>query len=167
MFRLLRPFLFSLSSLLIFSPLVFAQVNPDSDLFRTLAQKDSLVFEEGFNKCNLDVYDGLLATDLEFYHDSAGISDYEGFFKAVKQNICNGSDQKPIRKLVPGTIEVFPLKNNGELYGAIQRGDHAFYIKEPGKELYQTSVSKFTHLWLLQDGTWVLKRVLSFNHRNP
>ena len=74
-------------------------------------------------------------------------------------------DHKPIRKLVPGSMELFSLKKNGLLYGMIQRGTHEFYIKEKGKPLYKTGIAKFTHLWLLEDNAWKLKRVLSFDHQ--
>ncbi|MEQ8523163.1 hypothetical protein [Gracilimonas sp.] len=59
------------------------------------------------------------------------------------------------------------MKDNGELYGAIQRGEHEFYILEPGKEMYKTGFARFTHLWLLEDGEWILKRVLSYDHKDP
>ena len=80
-------------------------------------------------------------------------------------NICSSPNKKPIRKLVEGSMEVYPLYNNGELYGAIQNGTHEFYITDPEKELYRTGIAKFTSTWLLIDGNWVLKNALSFDHK--
>lgn len=157
---------FALFSLLLFPLAVKAQVNPESELYQALAQKDSLLFVEGFNKCHQEKFEGLLAEDLEFYHDTGGYQDRAAFFEAFNNNICSGKPAKPIRKLVPGTLEVYPLKNNGVLYGAIQKGDHEFYIREDGKEIYKTGMAKFTHLWLLnEEGDWMLKRVLSYDHK--
>ena len=71
------------------------------------------------------------------------------------------------RELVDESLEVFPLRDNGVLYGAIQRGIHRFFATEEGEPERETSVARFTHLWLLVDGEWKLKRVLSFDHRSP
>lgn len=113
------------------------------------------------------ILNDVLSDDLEFYHDTGGIQNRGEFFEAYDSNICSGSLKKPIRKLLPGTLRVFELKDNGELYGAIQQGEHEFYISEPGKELYKTGRARFTHLWLLAEGIWTLKRVLSYDHKGP
>lgn len=144
-----------------------AQVEESSELFITLAEKDSLLFEQGFNECILNTTEQLISEDLEFYHDVSGVQDKEDFFKAIRENICSGAPQKPIRKLVEGSLEVFPLRNEGEIYGAIQKGVHEFYMKEPGKELYQTGIANFTHLWVLEESSWKLKTVLSYDHQGP
>ncbi len=156
-----------LSLLLIcFIPITgMAQVGQTSELFQILAKNDSLLFAEGFNECEKEKFEGLMADDLEFYHDTGGFQNREEFFEAYDSNICSGSLKKPIRKLIPGTLRVFELKDSGELYGAIQQGEHEFYIKESGKELYKTGFARFTHLWLLEDGEWILKRVLSYDHQ--
>lgn len=150
---------------IVFVQISNAQVSESSELFLILAEKDSLLFNQGFNECNLAATEQLISEDLEFYHDVTGVSDREGFFNAIRENICSGSPQKPIRKLVESSLEVFPLMNEGQIYGAIQQGVHEFYIKEPGKELYQTGIASFTHLWVLEKETWKLKRVLSYDHQ--
>ena len=111
---------------------------------------------------------GFISDDLEFYHDQGGLTtNKEDFLNAVKNNICSKPEMKPIRKIVQGSLEVFPLYENGKLYGAIQKGVHDFYIREPSKELYKTSSAKFTHVWILNNNEWILKRVLSYDHKNP
>lgn len=152
---------------LLFIPIsgIYAQIQESSELFQTLAENDSLLFVEGFNKCNKEKFEGLMADDVEFYHDTGGLQNREEFFEAYDNNICPGTSVKPIRKLISGTLEVFTMKENGKLYGAIQKGEHEFYIKEPGKELYKTGFARFTHLWILKEGGWVLTRVLSYDHK--
>lgn len=144
-----------------------AQVSESSELFRALAKNDSLLFDEGFNHCKLQITQGIISRDLEFYHDTGGFQDRDEFFQAIEENICSSPDKKPIRKLVSGTLKVFPLKDSGHLYGAIQKGIHQFYMKEPGKDLYLTSTAKFTHVWILEDDSWKLKSVLSYDHQVP
>lgn len=158
---LLFLYLFSLGS---FSG--SAQIARDAEIFLQLQAMDSLLFELGFNNCDLPALEKCVSEDLEFYHDQAGVSlTRSDFLKRVKENICSDSLRKPIRQLRDQGLEVFPLYENDQLYGAIQSGTHDFYIREPGRELEFTSTAKFTHLWLLEDQRWILKRVLSYDHK--
>lgn len=152
----------------LYAGLSFGQVEKDSDLYKKLKSRDSLLFDRGFNKCKISEFQDFVSNDLEFYHDQAGITtNKEDFLKAVKNNICGNADKKPIRRLREESLEVFPLYQNGALYGAIQKGIHDFFIKEPNKDLYQTGTARFTHLWIKENNEWILKRVLSYDHKNP
>ncbi|SDL31352.1 CubicO group peptidase, beta-lactamase class C family [Salinimicrobium catena] len=159
-----------LSRLLFCLFLLFHVVNgsaQEKDLHQKIMKMDSLLFEEGFNKCNMEALKKITAEDLEFYHDQGGIIlGKSDFIETTRKNICS-INYKPIRKLDKESLEVFPLKSNGKIYGAIQSGIHEFYAKEEGKEPYLTSTAKFTHLWLKQGEKWLLKRVLSYDHRGP
>jgi hypothetical protein len=135
-----------------------------SPLYQQAIKLDSLIFDVGFNKCNLKPTEELLAEDVEFYHDVAGTQNKEEFMTAIRQNICAPKDRKPIRKLVPGSLKVFPLYNNGVLYGMITEGAHEFYIKEPIKELYQTGKALFNTLWIKENDYWKAKRIYSYHH---
>lgn len=163
---MLNKFFWLIYSVLI--PLIgFSQTESSNTLFTELKVLDSLLFDEGFNKCRLTIVDSIVATDFEFYHDQNGIQDKPLFLKGFKESLCSTPHRKPIRKLVQGSLKVFPLYNEGLLYGAIQKGVHEFYIKEPGKELYKTNIALFTSTWILEKNEWKLKRVLSYDHRNP
>ena len=144
--------------------LAVAQEAENSGLFIQLKRADSIIFEQGFNKCNFPALQKIVHTDLEFLHDQGGIQNRDQFFRAVEQNICANPNAKPVRKLIPGSLKVYPLYNQGKLYGAIQMGDHEFYIAEPGKELRHTSTARFIHTWLLEGEQWKLYRVLSYDH---
>ena len=141
-----------------------SQVPESSDLFEELVKADSLLFEEGFNNCNISVVKEIIHSDLEFFHDISGTENKSQFLEGFKRNICSDPDKKPIRKLVEGSLEVFRLNNNGETYGAIQKGEHRFYIKEPNKDLYYTTSAKFTNVWILENDQWQLKTSLSYDH---
>lgn len=146
---------------------VFGQINRSDELYRTLKQKDSLLFNAGFNTCDTAELGRLVSDDFEFYHDKSGITPTKADFIASIQNGLCKLDYKPRRELVEESLEVFPLNNNGVLYGAIQTGRHNFYAKEKDKPEYLTSTAVFTHLWLLENGNWKLKRVLSYSHQEP
>ncbi|WP_075344203.1 nuclear transport factor 2 family protein [Tenacibaculum agarivorans] len=148
---------------LLTSFLTQAQLNKDSQLFKTLKSKDSVIFERTFNKCEVEKLNDIIDQDFEFYHDVAGIENRKMFLASVQQNICGNTNEKPIRKLVDNSLEVYPLKKNGKLYGAIQKGKHNFYLKKENS-LSPTGSALFTHLWILDNNKWKLKRVLSYNH---
>lgn len=144
-----------------------AQVDRKSDLFTELQKQDSIFFERGFNQCDLEYLDKHTANDLKFYHDQSGIQDKRTFFENTQKYICSNLDKKPIRKVETNSLEVFPLYNNGKLYGAIQKGIHHFYIREKGKDDIKTSSAKFSHLWVIENEIWKLSTVLSYDHQNP
>ncbi len=144
-----------------------AQVGEHAELFEVLKLKDSLLFELGFNQCDLVYLESSISDELTFYHDQSGVQDKVAFLENTKKYICSDSPQKPIRQLENTSLEVFPLYDNGVIYGAIQKGIHYFYLREDGKEDVLTSVAKFTHVWTLQNENWILSEVLSYDHQNP
>ena len=153
--------------LLLISFTAKAQVNKDSDLYRALKNQDSTFFERGFNQCDLVYLKNHISDDLKFYHDQGGFQDRIAFFENVQKYICSDVEKKPIRKVDTNSLEVFPLHDNGKLYGAIQTGIHHFYIKENGKEDIWTSTARFTHVWILDKDIWKLSEVLSYDHQQP
>lgn len=144
-----------------------AQKTTVHELRTTILKMDSLLFEETFNNCNTELLYKLTDSNFEFYHDQSGITyGQENFVESIRNNICS-LEYRPFRKLVKETTEVYPLYDGGELYGAIQTGRHLFYAREEGRDPYVTSTAQFTHLWVLKEGNWILRRVLSYDHQRP
>lgn len=159
----MKPYLFLALHVLLVN-LLFAQVEENSELFQTLRTKDSLLFNLGFNTCDISQFRALVSEDMEFYHDQSGVTDSkDAFIASIENGLCK-LNYKARRELVAGSLQVFPMHGNGQLYGAIQTGEHRFYAKYPDKKEVLTSTAKFTHLWLLEDGQWKLARVLSYDH---
>ncbi|MEM9834111.1 MAG: hypothetical protein AAF944_25995 [Bacteroidota bacterium] len=133
-----------------------AQSSQNSALFNTLKAKDSLLFNVGFNQCDLAQVESLIAKDFEFYHDKEGVtSSTESFITSLRENLCGSAKNHALRVLVDESLTVFPLYNQGDLYGALQTGNHSF----------GGTTAKFTHLWLLENEAWVLARILSYDHQ--
>lgn len=107
---------------LLLSAPVYGQQNDGTlqELFAELKQKDSLVFNLGFNECDTAQLRVLISDDFEFYHDQSGLLDSKENFIRNIPNLCN-MNYKPTRVLVDGSMEVFPLYSKGELYGALMR----------------------------------------------
>jgi hypothetical protein len=57
----------------------FAQVGKNSELYKTILTKDSLLFDVGFNIIDIKQFEILLSDNLKFYHDKDGISDKTKF----------------------------------------------------------------------------------------
>lgn len=143
----------------------FAQVDKDSELYKTILSKDSLLFEVGFNTCNLSIFENLVSEKLDFYHDKSGAANKTKFLNDIKNGLCANKDFKSKRILIPDSTKVFALYNNAVLYGAIQEGVHQFYEKQLDLPEKFGSSAKFTHVWLLENGEWKLTKVLSFEHQ--
>ena len=144
-----------------------AQIDKNSPLFLELKKQDSLFFERGFNNCDMAYLEKSVDDNLKFYHDNGGFQDKKLFLERTKQNICSNPNQKPIRKVIESSLEVFPLYNNGELYGAIQTGEHQFFTREKNKEDVLGGQAKFTSVWTKKDGNWLMSDVLSYDHGDP
>ena len=57
----------------LYSFIMNAQVEKSTDLFKTLAAKDSILFIRTFNNCEIEKLDPIIADNFEFYHDIVGI----------------------------------------------------------------------------------------------
>lgn len=138
-----------------------------SELYYILKEKDSIMFELSYNQLDTSILEELATDDIEFYHDQGGAS-YN------KQDFINGMKglgnltYKARREVIEGSIEVFPMYKNGELYAGILKGEHAFFAKEPNdKPEYITSTAKYTTLWVLKNGIWKMSRIYSYDHKQP
>lgn len=148
-----------------FIPKLQAQVPESAELFKTLKTKDSLLFTIGFNTCDIRQFETLVSENFEFYHDKAGFtSSKQAFISGIKDGICK-MDYKPRRELAEGSLAVYRLEKDGVVYGAIQTGTHRFYAIEKDKPEYLTSIAKFTHIWLIEEGLWKLSRAISYDHQ--
>lgn len=162
----IKSLLLSSIGFLLVSGIAAAQVDKNSDLFKTLKQQDSILFDIGFNKCEIEKSAEIIYDDLEFYHDKAGVTNSKDEFVSIMKNgICSDNNtEKVYRFLVEESLEVFPMYNNGKLYGALQNGKHFFSTDENMSFENTDNYALFSHLWILENEEWKLKRVISYNH---
>jgi len=157
---------FLLLHILLLSTLAFAQTEKSSNLYQIIKEKDSLLFNLGFNNCDISQFEKLVSEKFEFYHDQSGITNSKSaFINSIQNGLCK-LNYKPKRVLVESSLEVYPLNNNGTLYGAIETGIHKFYALEKERAEYLTSIAKFSHLWVLENGKWKLSKGLSYDHKD-
>ncbi len=151
---------------------VFSQEEKNSELYKTIMSLDSLLFDVGFNTCDISVSEILCSDQLEFYHDKNGLSNKADFVKTMKSGLCaSPTTYQSRRELVDESTKIYPLYKNGVLYAALQTGIHYFYENktnkgEPFLKKNEKLVGKarFSHLWVLENNVWKLKRILSYDH---
>ena len=155
--KIILPFLITI----LFISKISAQEAKNSELYNTILSKDSLLFQVGFNTCDISQFEHLLSTDLQFFHDKDGISDRAKFLKDLKNGLCANPEIRQVKRiLVDDKTEIFPMYKNGTLYGAVQNGEHLFY--EGGEN--EPGIAKFSHMWILENGDWKLRTSFSFDH---
>jgi CubicO group peptidase (beta-lactamase class C family) len=144
----------------------FSQEEKNSALYKTIMSRDSLLFKVGFNTCDVSQFENLLSNNFEFYHDKDSIQDKALFLKNIRKGLCGATKTYQARRdLVEGSTEIYPLAKNGVLYGALQIGIHQFFEPSPGQKDKFGSTARFTHVWILENGVWKLRRSFSYDHQ--
>jgi len=134
--------------------------NDPKKLTATILHLDSL-FWQAYNTCNVDKMSTFFTDDIEFYHDKGGLTSGKTIFiESVRNGLCGNSNSFLRREERKGSVEVFPMNN----YGAIISGEHYFYVNQKGKAEFLDGLAKFTHVWVLQNNEWKMRRVLSYDH---
>ena len=130
------------------------KIASQAELEHTITALDKELFD-AYNNCDLQRFGFFIADNIEFYHDKAGNTfGRPALVEAIKNNICG----KVTRELVPGTLQVYPMKG----YGALELGVHRFH--HPGQENDVLGEASFIHLWQFKDGAWKVTRVISYDH---
>ena len=157
----MKRYLLTLYTLLI-SLAAFSQVAATTDLYKTVMSRDSLLFEVGFNTCDIRQFENLLSDSLKFYHDKDGMSGKAKFLSDLKNGLCKDPGKRQVKRvLAKEATAIYPLYKNNQLYGAVQNGTHMFY--EGGGN--QPGIAKFTNVWQLEKGEWKLLTSFSFDHQ--
>lgn len=131
---------------------------PADALSDTISAMDTAVFD-AFNDCaspgKLDKHASYFSPDVEFYHDTGGVTwTRDEMIANTKKYVCGNFR----RELVPGSLQVFPVKD----FGAIEQGVHRFCQFKSGA---CEGMADFVIVWRNQGGTWQITRVLSYGHR--
>jgi len=138
------------------APLAQAEGLPaDALLYREIAAQDGAL-TAAFNQHDLTALMALFTDDLEFFHDLGGLQHFADVKAGFGGLFKPGSDIR--RELVPGTLQVYPIRN----YGAIEIGSHRFCHTENGKP--DCGTFAFTHVWRKTGERWQLARVVSYGH---
>jgi ketosteroid isomerase-like protein len=127
----------------------------EESLNRIVSSLDKELFD-AVNSCDIAKLRSFWAEDAEFLHDRASPTyGREAIVSSIQKNLC-GNVQ---RELVPGSMEVYELKD----YGAVEIGVHRFL--HPGaKDHGVIGEAKFIHVWEHFPDGWKITRVISYEH---
>jgi len=133
-----------------------AETAPASqELYDQIKRMDAAL-TDAFDAHDIDKLKALFTEDLEFYQDNEGLARYEQTMRDFESLFAQGNKMQ--RKLVEGSLEVYPIKD----YGAIEVGAHRFCHIENGKD--ECGTFRFVHLWRRGEGAWKISRVVSYAH---
>lgn len=144
-----------------------AQVAKDAkgsgELYERVAALDAALFD-AYNRCDIDKVGTFFSEDLEFYHEKGGLTlTRDATLALMRKNLCPGDGYRLRRELVQGSVEVRPIKD----YGAVQTGEHRFYLTQKGRKEALDGVGKFVMLWRRSGDEWKVTRVVSYGFRAP
>ncbi|CAM4203885.1 nuclear transport factor 2 family protein [Gillisia hiemivivida] len=124
----------------------------DPKLYEEIVNMDTQFFD-AYNSCNLEMQKSIYAEDIEFIHDQGGLmTSKKGILDATEKNICG----KVKRHLVPGSIEVYPIKD----FGAIEFGKHTFKNNQESADI-PSQIGKFVIFWEKKESKWFITKVVS------
>lgn len=132
---------------------------PANDPLTTqISALDTAVFD-AFNHCSdpaqLAKHAGYFATDVEFYHDTGGVTwNRQDMIGNTEKHVCGNFR----RELVAGSLQVFPIKD----FGALETGVHRFCQFKTG---VCDGIASFAIVWRHDASGWQITRVLSYGHR--
>lgn len=142
---------------LLLSKWATAQTNTQvlkGDLLKNeIIKMDSLLFDVAFNQCNVELFKKIIADDIEFYDDRSGLNALKEH--EIKSFLSRCESPKSLTRKLNSTI----VDKLGD-FGALQLGEHTFY-----SDGIPVGTAKFIHIWERKDKDWILKRIVSYEHR--
>src|SRR3954447_4243459 len=113
------------------------------ELIATITRMDKTL-NDAFNSHDATRLMELFAEELEFYQDNEGLQN----FAQTSLDFHTLLAQNPTirRELIPGSLQIVPIKN----FGAVEIGEHRFCTDEKQKEgppKTQCGNFKFVHVW--------------------
>ena len=70
-----------------------AKNNEAADSLKAQIMQADATFFDAFNRCDIDKMASMFSPQLEFYHDTGGVTDYEQTMEALRSvSACSGSD---------------------------------------------------------------------------
>ncbi len=119
-----------------------------------IREMDSLLFQVAFNTCDLSIFQTILTEDIEFYDDRTGLN--TSFKKEIDsfKDKCS-KEYSVTRKLI--VDQIHPLGS----FGAVQTGEHSFHVNDQKVE-----TAKFITIWERKENSWIVKRVVSYDHQS-
>jgi CubicO group peptidase (beta-lactamase class C family) len=113
---------------------------------------------DSYNTCDTVQFSRSLAPDLEFFHDTTGLTGHDWNVSALEKRCTETT--KYHRTLDEESVQVFPVPG----YGALEIGTHRFYEHRADGSEKLDATPGFANVWKATVDGWKLSRVLSYGH---
>ena len=130
---------------------------PAAALRDQILSADRQLFD-AYNTCNIVQFSRSLAPDLEFFHDTTGLTGHNWNVSALKKRCAETT--KYHRTLDEQSVQIFPVPG----YGALELGTHRFYENRADGSENLDATPGFANVWKKMPDGWRLTRVLSYGH---
>jgi CubicO group peptidase (beta-lactamase class C family) len=111
-----------------------------------------------YNTCNISGFSDSLAADLEFFHDTTGLTDHDWNVRALRARCAEKTKYR--RELEDQSVRIYPVPG----YGALELGVHRFYEQPADGPEKLDGTPQFANVWRKTSEGWKLERVLSYGH---
>lgn len=130
------------------------------DVERDVRAADA-AFWRAYNGCDMTAIGALLTADVEFYHDTTGLTTTRaGVVDSLRNGPCATPDLRLRREVIDDSIAFHPLAGGY----AVLSGRHRFHVRTGDAPERLDGQAEFTTLWQFDDGHWQMHRVLSYSH---
>jgi len=129
----------------------------DPGMVATITALDSAMFA-AFNDHDAAALGTWFTPDLEFYHDKGGLAGYDSTMAGFKRIFTRPETADIRREIVPGSLEVYPLGD----FGQLEICQHRFCHTEHGKQ--DCGTFKNIMVWRNEGASYKVSRVISFDH---
>jgi ketosteroid isomerase-like protein len=126
-------------------------------LLTEIKEADVRLFS-AYNRCDVSTFSSLFVKDLEFFHDTTGLTDLRWNVDALTKRCAEKTKYR--RELDEDSLQVYAIPG----YGAMELGMHRFYERGNGTEKLDAS-PKFMNIWKKEPDGWKLARVISYDHQ--
>ena len=127
-------------------------------LLSEIKEADVRLFS-AYNRCDVSTFSSLFVKDLEFFHDTTGLTDLRWNVDALTKRCAEKTKYR--RELDEDSLQVYAIPG----YGAMELGMHRFYERGEGGTEKLDASPKFMNIWKKEPDGWKLARVISYDHQ--
>lgn len=118
-------------------------------------------FWRAFDACDAASMAKYLTDDVEFYHDTTGLTRTRAnVVESMMKGPCGTPDLHMRRELVGASARYQPVPG----YGAMWSGDHIFFARKGDGAERPATHARFMVIWRQVAGQWEMARVISYDH---
>jgi CubicO group peptidase (beta-lactamase class C family)/ketosteroid isomerase-like protein len=127
-----------------------------------LVRDADTAFWQAFNRCDAKAMSPFFTEDVEFYHDTTGLTrSRDAVVQSMMRGPCGTPGLHMRRELVASSVKFNAVPG----FGAILVGQHLFYERQGDGPEKPATLASFMVVWKLQSDRWLMTRIVSYDHQ--